>query len=155
MSFLATMYFFQHLCEENGIDFDIMCREPVMKETWWEHHVVSVEPELSSILGIELILISSVVKSAPGKDASRGEDIDKKTGVVKGSICVSRESGTNGSHSTKDLVNRHPQIVHHSEGSMEGVGSILSLAHLNTLEDSSDKSWSCCKLIINKMFYWS
>ena len=48
----------KHFGEENVVDFDIMCRESVMQETWWEHHVVSVEPEFGAILSVEHVLVS-------------------------------------------------------------------------------------------------
>ena len=49
---------FKHFGEENVVDFDIMRRESVMQETWWEHHIVSVEPEFGAILSVEHVLVS-------------------------------------------------------------------------------------------------
>ena len=56
--------FLEHFTEENVVDLNIMCRESVVEEVGWEHHVVSVEPEVSAILIVESILISLVLESA-------------------------------------------------------------------------------------------
>ena len=39
--------------EENLVDLNVMSRSSMIKETWWEHHIVSVVPELNTILSIE------------------------------------------------------------------------------------------------------
>ena len=44
--------------EENLVDLDVMSRSSLIKETWWEHHIVSVVPELNTILTIEGYVIS-------------------------------------------------------------------------------------------------
>ena len=56
--------FLNHFSEINVVDFDIMCRKSVVEETWWEHHVVSIEPEFDSVLSVENVLISCFFKSA-------------------------------------------------------------------------------------------
>ena len=50
----------QHFTEENVVYLKEMCRGSTMQETWWEHHIVSLEPEFSSILCVEGILFSSL-----------------------------------------------------------------------------------------------
>ena len=73
----------EHLGEEDVIDFNIMCRESVMEERWWEHHVVSVIPELDAILGIEAILLTRFGESASSENEDGSETIGEKTGVVE------------------------------------------------------------------------
>ena len=56
--FSSDDVFLHHFAKENVIDLDVMCRNPVVEERWWEHHVVSIEPEFSSILGVEHVGVS-------------------------------------------------------------------------------------------------
>ena len=137
-----------HLAEEDVVDFDIMGRETVVKERWWEHHVVSVEPELSSILCVEHVLVSGLAESASGENEHGCGEVDKETGVVKSAIHVSEESGTNGTHSSIDSEDRHPHVVYHSKSSVEGMSGVLSLAHLEGLEEPTNNSRSLSQSLI-------
>ena len=137
-----------HLAEEDVVDFDVMGRQTVVKERGWEHHVVSVEPELGSILSVEHVLVSGLAESASGEDEHGCGEVDKETGVVKSAVHVSEESGTNGTHSSVDSEDRHPHVVDHSESSVEGVGGVLSLAHLEGLEESTDNSRSLSQSLV-------
>ena len=67
--------FLNHFSEINVVDFDIMCRKSVMEETWWEHHVVSIEPEFNSVLGVEDILVSCFFKSASTQDHTGSPEV--------------------------------------------------------------------------------
>ena len=71
-----------HLTEENVVDFNVMRRESVVQETRREHHVVSVEPELSSVLLVELVLFTGVGELAPSEDHSCGPEVAEESGVV-------------------------------------------------------------------------
>ena len=122
-----------------------------MQERGWEHHVVSVEPELSSILSIEHILVSSFAESASGEDKHGRGEVVKEARVVKSAIHVSEESGPNWTHGSVDTEDRHPHVVHHSESSVESVGGVLSLAHLEGLEESSNRAGSHGKSLIDQV----
>ena len=72
-----------HLAEEDVVDFDIMRRQSVVEEGWWEHHSVLLEPELSSILHIEGILLSCIVKSASSEHHHCTPAVTEQGRVVK------------------------------------------------------------------------
>ena len=141
----------KHFGEENVVDFDIMRRESVMQETWWEHHVVSVEPECCAILSVELVVISCVLESASSKDHSGDEQVHIEAGVIKRSIRVGEESRSDWSHSSIDTEDSHPEVVDDSEGSVKGVFAVFSLTHLESLEDSTDKTWSLGVSIVDEI----
>ena len=146
--FSSDDVFLHHFAEENVIDLNVMCRNPVVEERWWEHHVVSIEPEFSTILGVEHVLVSGFVESASSEDHASSPDVYIKAGVVQWTVSSSKESRSNWSHSAIDSEDAHPHVVDNSESSMEGVLGIFSLAHLKSLEDSSNKTWSNGELLI-------
>ena len=119
--FSSNDVFFHHFAEENVVDLNVMCRNPVMEETWWEHHVVSIEPELSTILSVEHVLISRLVESASSENHASSPDIDVKARVVQRTVSSSEESRSNRTHDTIDSEDAHPHVVDNSESSMEGV----------------------------------
>ena len=131
-----------HLACENVIDFDEMCRESIVEEVRWEHHVVSVEPELSTVLGVEHVLVPSLLESAPGQHHGSGPEEDVQASVVQWAIASADESGSDWSHDTIDSEDAHPHVVDHSEGTVEHVVRVLSLAHLQGLENSANETWS-------------
>ena len=119
-----------------------------MEETWWEHHVVSIKPELGSILSVEHVLISRLVESASSENHASSPDIDVKSGVVQWTVSGSKESRSNRTHDTIDSEDAHPHVVDNSESSMESMLGVFSLAHLKSLEDSSNKTWSNSELLV-------
>ena len=143
--------FLHHFAEENVVDLNVMCRNPVVEETWWEHHVVSIEPEFGTVLSVEHILVSRFVESASSEDHASSPDIDVKSGVVQWTVSGSKESRSNWTHDTIDSEDAHPHVVDNSESSMESMLGIFSLAHLKSLEDSSNKAWSNSKLLIHEV----
>ena len=138
----STNVFPEHLVEENAVDFNVMCWEPVVKEVWWEHHVISVIPEFYSILSVHLVLLTRFLESASSKNHCGSPDVYKETGVIKRSIWVSEESWSDWSHHSVYSEHAHPEEVYHSECSVESMCTILSLAHFDGFENSSNKSRS-------------
>ena len=122
-----------------------------MEETWWEHHVVSIKPELGSILSVEHVLVSRFVESASSEDHASSPDVDVKAGVVQWTVSSSEESRSNWTHDTIDSEDAHPHVVDNSESSMEGVLRIFSLTHLKSFEDSSNETWSNSESLINEV----
>ena len=49
----SDLVLLDHLDGEDVIDFDVMSRDHVVEEVRGEHHVVSAEPELRSVLVVE------------------------------------------------------------------------------------------------------
>ena len=47
-----------HLNAEDVVDFNVMGTESVMQEVWWEHHVVTLEPEFWVVLRIEEVNVT-------------------------------------------------------------------------------------------------
>ena len=92
----------EHLGEEDVVDLNVMCRNSIVQEVWWEHHVVSIEPELDTVLGVESDIVSSVLESASGEDHSGGPEVAEKTWVVQRSISSAEESGSDWSHVSVD-----------------------------------------------------
>ena len=142
---------FHHFAEENVVDLNVMCRNPVVEETWWEHHVISIIPELGTVLSVEHILVSRFVESASSKDHASSPDVDVKSGVVQWTVSGSKESRSNRTHDTIDSEDAHPHVVDNSESSMEGMLGIFSLTHLESLEDSSNEAWSNSKLLVHEV----
>ena len=64
---------------------------------------------------------------------------------------MSEETRTNWTHSSIDSEDRHPHVVDHSESSVESVGGVLSLAHLEGLEESSNRAGSHGKSLIHEV----
>ena len=127
-----------------------MCRESVVQETWWEHHVVSLKPEQSTILTVECLLISSMSESASGKDHSSAPNVAIECSVVQWAVSkVGEEARTNWSHDTIDMEDLHDKPIDNSEYSMECMCTVLSSAYFNSFEDSSDETWSSSKSFIN------
>ena len=62
---------------------------------------------------------------------------------------MTEESGTNRSHTTIDLECTHPEVVDNSESSVESMGAVFSLTHLEFLEDVSNKSGSLSQSFID------
>ena len=122
-----------------------------MEETWREHHVVSIEPELGSILSVEHVLVSRLAESASSHDHARGPDVYVKSRVVKRTISSSEEPRSNWSHDSVDSEDAHPHVVDHSESSVEGMLGVFSLAHLEALEDSTNKAWSNGESLIHEV----
>ena len=126
-----------------------MCRESVVQEWWGEHHVVPVEPELNTILGVEFILVSWFGESKSCEDHNSCEAVDKKSRVIKWSVWSTQKSSTNRSHATIDLEHPHPEVVDNSEGSMKGVSRVFSLAHLEGLEEITNWAWSLSESLVD------
>ena len=140
-----------HLAEENVVDLDVMRRESVVQETGREHHVVPVEPELSSVLRVEHVLVTGLRESAPSEDHAGGPEEHEQPRVVEGTVAKTDESGADGAHHGVDTENGHPEVVDDSEGSVEGVLAVLSLAHLQALEDTPDKAWSLRQSLVHEV----
>ena len=141
----------QHFVEKDVVDFDVMCRESVVQERWREHHVIPVEPELNTVLGVELVLISRFGESKSSENHKSSEEVDEHTSVIEGSVSCSEESGANRSHATVDLEHTHPEVVDNSESSVQSVGAVLSLAHLNLGEDFTNDSGSLSKSFVDNI----
>ena len=62
--------------KEYIIDLDKVSRHSVVQKAWWEHHVISFEPELDSILRVKLRDLSSLLKSASGEDEHGRPEVD-------------------------------------------------------------------------------
>ena len=144
-----------HFAEEDVVDFDVMRRETVVQERRREHHVVSVEPKLSSILGVEHVLVSGFTESASGENKHGCSEVDKETRVVKSAIHVPEETRTNGTHGSIDSEDRHPHVVDHSESSVESVSRILSLAHFKAFVYSANNARSGSQPLINEVLQWA
>ena len=80
----------QHLGEEDVVDLDVMRREPVVEERRREHHVVAIEPELDTVLCIELHLVSSPCEAAPGEDHCSAPAVDPQASVIDWTIALTR-----------------------------------------------------------------
>ena len=122
-----------------------------MQETWWEHHVVSFEPELDTILGVDRHLLSSFLESKSTKDHSCGKDVTEEAGVVQRSVSLTDESGTNWSHHAVYSEDTDPEEVYYSEHSMKGMLTVFSLAHLEWSKNSTNESCSLTELLIDEV----
>ena len=142
----------KHLTEENVVDFDVMCRQTVVQETWWEHHVVSLEPELGSILGIKDSLVSLVLESASSQNHHGAPEIAEQSGVVEWSIAqTSQELAAMWSSYCVPVESLYPEVVDNLECSEEGVGAVLSFADLQVLENSTNETWSGGESLVNEV----
>ena len=121
-----------------------MCGHPIVQETWREHHIVPVIPELNTILSIECARLSCLVDAASCENHSCAPGVDPQTSVVDWAIGISEESGANRPHDTVHFEYSHPNKVDHSESSVQSVSSVLSWANLDSFEESSNwsTSWS-------------
>ena len=76
-NFLSGNDIFLNLFDkEYIIDLDKVSRHSVVQKAWWEHHVISFEPELDSILRVKLRDLSSLLKSASGEDEHGRPKVD-------------------------------------------------------------------------------
>ena len=76
-NFLSGNDIFLNLFDkEYIIDLDKVSRHSVVQKAWWEHHVISFEPELDSILRVKLRDLSSLLKSASGEDEHGRPEVD-------------------------------------------------------------------------------
>ena len=139
----------EHLSEEDVVDLNIMRREPVVQERRREHHVVSVEPELDAILGVESVLLTRLGESAASEDEGSREAVDHKSGVVEMTIARTEEARTNGTHSTHDLEHSHPEEVSHAEDSVKRMGRVLTGSDLESLEEATDGTSSLGETLID------
>ena len=122
-----------------------------MQEAGWEHHVVAVEPELNSVLRVERVLLSSPRESASRENHGSAPAVDPEAAVVDWTIAEGEETGANRSHHTVRSENANPHVVRHSESSVQGVRSVFSLAHFDSLEESSDGAGSLSHHIIDEV----
>ena len=111
-----------------------------MEETWWEHHVVPVEPKLNTILCVELHLVSSPCESASCEYHGSAPAVDPEASIVDGTIALTQEARTDWPHQPVNSPRAHPHLVHNSESSMKRVSTVLSLAHLDSFEESTDST---------------
>ena len=117
-----------------------MCGDTLVQETWWEHHVVAVVPELNAILCIEGDSFSCVCHTATGEDASGCEGIDPKTSVVDWAISIGEEARANRPHDSPHAECVHPHPVHNAEGAVKRMCAVFSLTHFNGLEESTNST---------------
>ena len=136
--------FLNLLDKEYIINLNKVSRHSIVQKTWWEHHIVSFEPELNSILCIELRDFSCLLQSATSEYEHGGPEIHVQSWVVKGTVWESKESGSDWSHSCEEGPHAHPEVIDDSESSEECVLTVFSFSHLQSLEDSSDQAWSFC-----------
>ena len=122
-----------------------------MQETWWEHHIVSVIPELNAILRVECDCLTGVGHTAAGENASGGEAVDPEATVVDWAIAISEEARANRPHDSPDAERVHPHPVDNTECTVECMRAIFSLAHLNGLEESADSSRSLCHNVVDEV----
>ena len=113
-----------------------------------EHHIVPVEPEFSTVLGVEHILVSRLLEPASTEDHHGGEEVAIEASIVERSVSGSDESGPDGSHGSVHMEHHHPHIIGHTEDSVGGVLAIFSSTHFQTFEKSSDKAWSLSELLV-------
>ena len=121
-----------------------------MQEVRGEHHVVSVEPELGAVLRVEHVLVPGLLESAPGEDEGGRPEEDVEPGVVEGAVASADEPGANGSHDTVDSEDAHVHVVDYSEGTVEDVVRVLSLAHLQSFEHSTNEAWSLGQSLVDE-----
>ena len=128
----------QHLSKENVVDFDEMCGHALLQETWWEHHIVAVEPEFDAILRVEGGSFPRVSHSATSENASSCETIDPQTAVVDWTIAIGEETRANRPHDSPHAERVHPHPVDNAEGTVKRMRAVLSLTHLDGFEESAD-----------------
>ena len=131
------------------IDLDEMGRETVVKEAWWEHHVVSSVPELWLILQVELKNISLTYESKSVHKVDSGEGVREESRVVESSSCDIDQSGENHSSLVDSLRSSNLEPVSKSENVSDGVASHLSLSNSEELEDLSNSSLSLGKSLVD------
>ena len=143
------MVLLDHLVEENVINLDVVSRYSVVQEVRGEHHSVSLEPELGAILVVEFVNDSVLLEGGRRQKGQGGEDVHEQSSVIKRSIALAEEPRSDGSHEAKNLVLLDPEEVDHSPESVEGVSAVLSLAHLDGLEESSNATGSLGQFLIH------
>ena len=117
-----------------------MCGDALLQETWWEHHIVAVIPELNSILCIESSSLSGVGHTATSEDTCGGEAVDPETAVVDWTISIGEEARANRSHDSPDAERVHPHPVDDTECAVKRMRTVLSLSQLNGLEESTNST---------------
>ena len=141
-----------HFAHENVVDFNIMCRESVVKETWWEHDVISLEPEMSEVLLVEFGMVLSTLEFHSTQDHAGDKEVAEESTIVQWTVAeVSKESRSDWSHDSVGMEDLNDHPVHNSESLVEVVLTVFSLSNLNSLEDSSDKTWSSGKSFVNQI----
>jgi len=79
----SNLIFLNHLYSENVVDFNVMSRDSVVEEVRREHHVVTGEPELGSVLMVEVHNISSSDHSVSRNNEGGNKGPHVKSRVVK------------------------------------------------------------------------
>ena len=140
-----------HFDGEDVIDLDVMGRDAVMKEVWWEHHVVTRVPELGLILLIEGENVARSDEAESTQDHVGAEEPNEKARIIKWSVWYSDKPRKDVTLNGHVLVNRNPEEVADFKESECRVVSIFTLSNPECLEKVSDATWSWRKSLIDNV----
>ena len=141
----------EHLNGEDVVDLNVMGREAVLEEAWWEHHVVSGVPELWLILVVELEHVSLTDESEASQDVEGGEDIGEEGSVVQWSTCHIDESSQDNSSGGDGLQHSDVEPVADLEPGSKGVLAHLTLTNLEESEHITNGSLSLGESLVDNI----
>ena len=94
----CTLVLLHHFNWKNMIDLNIMGWKTIVKEVWWEHHVVTGVPEFRVVLSIEKQYITCSNQTESWEYHHWTEKVNEKAWEVKGTISNSNKSWKYRSH---------------------------------------------------------
>jgi len=141
---------FHHLNSEDVVDLDVMGGDAVVQEVRWEHHVVSLVPELGVVLVIELQDVAGADETEARHDQESQPEPHEQSTVVQGPLGgADNETREHGPHNAQGVIDLNPVVVDHTEGAAEGVLRVLTLAHLDGTSHLTDETGSLGEALIN------
>ncbi len=131
------------------IDLNVVSRDAVVQEVGWEHHVVSLVPELGVVLVIELQDVACA-DEAESRHNEEGEPEPHEEGrVVEGARRdTDDQARKGGAHHTEGVVDLHPVVVDNAEGAEGRVLRVLALAHLEVASNLTNEAASLSKALV-------
>lgn len=142
-----------HLHGEDVVDFDVMRGEAIVEERRGEEHLVALVPKLGLILHVEREDVTRVVKPETSEDRICGDNPHENARVVQRSSLHAKESGSDGSHGSENVVDHDPPVVAGLEPPAQGVATVLALAHRQPGKDLTDGATALRQTLIHQILH--
>jgi hypothetical protein len=138
-----------HLDGEDVIDLNVMSRDAVVQEVGWEHHVVSLVPELGVVLVVEVQDIASTDETEAGADEECQPEPHEQGRVVEGALGNTDDNAReDGSENSEDVIDLNPVVVNNAESAASGVLRVLAFTHLEVTSNLTDETASLGKAFV-------
>lgn len=138
-----------HLNGEDVVDLNVVSGDAVVQEVGWEHHVVSLVPELGVVLVVEVQDIASADEAEAGADQEGEPEPHEEGGVVEGPLRDADEDAREDwSEGSKHVIDLDPVEVNNAEGAAGSVLRVLTLTHFEVAGNLADETASLGKALV-------